>query len=144
MRASTKVVREKEAIRPARFESEQAQQYFTAGVHDLQAHKQSFDARISAFPLLWFSATASELSDNAIYNDQLSACDTNADGVISMQEALVFRGKVTEQIQLTEKNKPKTDSNDGNPTPPTPLAQKPSERPPALIHLSSKTSEASN
>ena len=73
MRCNTCVVREKEKMRPVQFESERAQQFFVDGVHELQSHKQNSDVQVSAVPFLWLYATTKVMSDNAIYNDQISA-----------------------------------------------------------------------
>ena len=100
---STKVVRDKEPMQRVQFESEQAHQCFVAGVHDLQTRKQSYNFQVSAMPLLWWRSSANELSDNAIYNDQISVCDTNGDGVISTQEALTYRSIVAAQISEAAK-----------------------------------------
>lgn len=140
VRHSTKVVREKEKIQPARFESQQAEQYFLAGVHDLQTHKPNFDVQVSAVPLLWWYSRTSVLSDNAVYNDQLTACDLNADGVISASEAVAFRTGVAEQIAKTEKekataNESKTASN--MPPVSASVSGDSPKPPPALINVSS-------
>lgn len=102
---STKVVRDKEPLQRVAFESEQAQQAFVAGVHDLQTRKQNYNFQVSAVPLLWWRSTANELSDNAIYNDQVSVCDTNGDGIISTQEGLTYRSIVTAQIREADQHK---------------------------------------
>ena len=134
VRQTTSVVREKENLRPVQFESEQARQYFEGGVHELQSHKQNFDQQVSAVPFLWLYSSNKELSDNAIYNDQISACDTNGDGVISMQEALEYRAKVAEQFRPAEKAK--KDEHDSSASKPA-FTMQPSDKPPALIDLSS-------
>ena len=48
---------------------------------------------------------ANELSDNAIYNDQISVCDSNGDSLVSTQEAVAYRSIVVAQISEAEKNK---------------------------------------
>ena len=97
-----RIERDKEPLRPVQFESEQARQFFLGGVHDLQTHKQSSNVEASAVPFLWLNISDSTLSNNAIYNDQISACDTNGDGIISLQEAIVFRAIVAERVRARE------------------------------------------
>jgi hypothetical protein len=137
---STRIVRDKEATRPVQFQSQQARQSFLAGVHELQAHKQSSGPNVTAVPFLWWYSSATELSDNAIYNDQISACDTNADGIISTEEALAYRAAVTEQIRSAER--PKTEEHHA--TVSVPLSTGPpsaeSSMPPGLIHTATRTS----
>jgi hypothetical protein len=137
---STKVVRDKEPMQRVAFESPQAQQAFAAGVHDLQAHKQAYNFQVSAMPILWWKSTANELSDNAIYNDQVSVCDTNGDGMISTQEALTYRSVVTAQIAEREKNKlndtqaPRAVTASSSPQPPQ-------TTPPGLIRTANRVGE---
>jgi hypothetical protein len=140
---STKVVRDKEPMQRVAFESEQARQSFMAGVHDLQSHKQSYNFQVSAMPLLWWRSSANELSDNAIYNDQISVCDTNGDGFISTQEAVTYRSIVAAQISEAEKNKlrasqPQTSTATtyGQPAPGVPQTT-----PPGLIHSATRVSD---
>jgi len=125
---------------PARFESEQAHQYFAAGVHDLQTHKKSYNFQVSAMPLLWWRSSSNELSDNAIYNDQVSVCDTNGDGLITMQEALAYRSIVASELRLAERTQftePKPDASATPSGPPNQLRT----TPPSLIHSSTRSSE---
>jgi hypothetical protein len=131
VRHSTSMVRDKEPLLPIRFESDRAKQYFLSGVHDLQSHKEGSDIQICAVPFLWWYSSASELSDNAIYNDQISVCDSNGDGLITTDEAMAFRAKVTEQlaVQKAKKQEP-ISSADSH--------AKQAETPPALIDLSPK------
>jgi hypothetical protein len=106
VRHNTRVVREKEALRPIQFESDQARSVFEAGVHELQAHKETSGGDVVAVPLLCWYSHVNELSDNAIYNDQESACDTNGDNIITLEEALPYRAKVTERMAMVDKSKP--------------------------------------
>jgi len=140
VRHATNVVREKEQQHPTQFESKRAQDFFVAGVHDLQTHKSSMDVQVSAVPFLWWYSQTKELSDNAIYNDQISVCDANWDGVISMEEAVVYRANVAEKISAVEKAKATPPATTEPGTAPLP-ASSPSNPPPGLIHLSSQTSE---
>ena len=106
VRHNTRVVREKEALRPIRFESDQARSVYEAGVHELQAHKDTSGGDVFAIPFLCWSSHVDQLSDNAIYNDQQSACDTNGDNMITLEEALAYRVKVTERMATAGNNKP--------------------------------------
>jgi hypothetical protein len=138
---STKVVRDKEPMHRVAFESPQAQQAFVAGVHDLQSHKQAYNFQVSAMPVLWWKSTANELSDNAIYNDQISVCDTDADGMISTQEAVTYRSVVTAQIAEREKNK-LNESHVDSPTITTNSPPRaPQTTPPGLIRTANRVSE---
>jgi hypothetical protein len=137
---STRVVRDKEPMLPVQFESKQAQQYYAAGVHDLQTRKQTYNFQVSAMPLLWWRSTANELSDNAIYNDQISVCDTNGDNFITMEEAMAYRSIVASQIRLAEKNKSAESHPDAN----APPSEPPNElraTPPSVFHSSTKAGE---
>jgi hypothetical protein len=140
---STKVVRDKEPMQRVAFESEQARQAFVAGVHDLQTRKQSYNFQVSAVPLLWWRSSANELSDNAIYNDQISVCDTNGDGVISTQEGITYRSVVAAQIHEVDQHRNQeshqasaTVTNIGPPTRP-----QPAPTPPGLIRTATKASD---
>ena len=102
----TRVVRDKEALRPVQFESDQACSVFEAGVHELQANKQSTDADVLAIPFVCVYSRTNVLSDNAIYNDQESASDTDGDNTITLQEALDYRARVTERMATAGKSTP--------------------------------------
>ncbi len=134
VRHSTRIVREKEAIHPIRFESEQAQRVFEAGVHELQARKETSGGEVTAVPFLCWYSYMNQLSDNAIYNDQESACDLNGDGFITLEEALAYRAKVEERIAAMDKAKPADAKGDSGG--PSSVARQPGEptTPPGLIH----------
>jgi hypothetical protein len=101
VRHSTHVVRENEKPRPVQFESEQAKNLFDAGVNQMKAHKETTNVQVSLSWLGWKSQ-GDVLSDNAVYNDELLACDTNGDGVIAVNEAFAYRGRVEEKMRLLE------------------------------------------
>jgi hypothetical protein len=115
MRHSTRVVREKEKKQAVRFESPRAEEYFLGGVHELQAHKQNGHPEVTAIPFLMVYSRVDELSDNAIYNDQISACDTDGDGVISMQESLAYRARIADRFDHDETAPTPFDSNNAGP-----------------------------
>jgi hypothetical protein len=137
---STRVIRDKEPVLPVQFESPQAQRIYSAGVHDLQSHKQPYNFQVSAMPLLWWRSTANELSDNAIYNDQISVCDTNGDNFITMEEAMAYRSIVVSQIRLAEKNKIAESKADASAPPAEPPNQLRTP-PPGVIRSATRTSE---
>ncbi|MCE5269447.1 MAG: hypothetical protein LLG00_16345 [Planctomycetaceae bacterium] len=134
VRHSTHVVREKEPIHPVRFESEQAKTVFEAGVHQLQAHKETSGGGLVAVPFICWYSHVNELSDNAIYNDQESACDLNGDNLISLEEALAYRSRVEQRVAAIDKPK----GTDAKPEPPGggPIARNPGDftPPPGLLH----------
>ncbi|MEN6449424.1 MAG: hypothetical protein ABFC96_02950 [Thermoguttaceae bacterium] len=134
VRHSTRIVREKEAVHPIRFESDQAKTVFEAGVHQLQAHKETFGGDVLAVPFVCWRSHVNELSDNAVYNDQESACDLNGDGFISLEEALAYRAKVEDQV--TAMNQAKAADATGDSKGSTPVARRPNDLkpPPGLIH----------
>ena len=138
---STKVVRDKEPMQRVAFESEQARQYFQAAVHDLQSHKKSYNFQVSAMPVLWWRSSANELSDNAIYNDQISVCDTNGDGVISAQEAMTYRSIVAAQIRDAEKNQFHETHPEAASATTFDSPAKTQTTPPGLIHSATRVSE---
>ena len=139
VRHTTHQVREKEALRPARFESAQTQSVFEAGVNDLKAHKNTSDPEVVAVPFVIWYSSVSELSDNAIYNDQISVCDTNGDNLITLDEAQAFRASTAEKVASLEKAKAggsKNGSSNSSEGVETSLATRPaaSSPPPGLIH----------
>jgi hypothetical protein len=145
---TTRIVRDKEPVRPVRFESEQAKQFFLGGVHELQAHKDKSNMEITAVPFVCWNSSESALSDNAIYNDQISACDTNGDNLITLQEALVYRAVVAERVRAMEmKNSSSSSSTETKSDSPGTATSvdlgahsSPDSSPPALIHLSTQSS----
>lgn len=88
---STRVVRQYEKPRSAQFESAQAQNLFEAGVVDMKSHKESSNPQVVAIPFVIWLSRMDELSDTAVYNDQLLVCDSNGDGLITTEEAFAFR-----------------------------------------------------
>ena len=97
--SSNRVIREDEPLRPVRFESEQAKSTFEDGVSEARAHKKKYEACEFAVPFLCMFSRTSEVSDNAVYNDQIALCDANGDGVINEQEASAFRALVAERTR---------------------------------------------
>ena len=136
VRQSTHVVREKEPIRSVQFESQQAKTLFEGGAHQMQAMKEHPAPEVLAIPFVCLYSRATELSDNAIYNDQAGICDANGDGFITFQEAATYRAGVDEKVALAQKGKAGENGSksDGAVT----VSQKQPDLPPALIHISSR------
>jgi hypothetical protein len=136
VRQSTQVVREKEPIRSVQFESQQAKTLFEGGARQMQANKERSTPEVLAIPFLCLYAHSTELSDNAIYNDQAGICDANGDSFITFQEAAIYRAGVDEKVALAHKAK----AGESGPKPDgvITMAQKPPDPPPALIHISSR------
>lgn len=145
VRQSTQVVREKEPMRSVQFESEQAKRLFETGVHRMQANKERSQPEVVVIPFLCFTVRMSELSDNAIYNDQAGICDANGDGFITLQEATTYHAGVDVKMALAQKakaaNPGSSESKPDGAITVTQPQQKP-DPPPALIHISSRSSEA--
>lgn len=92
VRHSTHIVRERETPRAAQFESEAARTQFEAGLADVKAHANSLEnPQVVAVPFLFWYSRTDKLSETAVFNDQLLACDTNGDGFITAQEAAAYR-----------------------------------------------------
>ncbi len=141
VRHNTRVEREKESQAAVQFESEQAKRYFLGGVHEMQAHKQQSNLQVAAVPFVfWYSSTA-EPSNNAVYNDQITACDTNGDNLITMQEATVYRAAVAEQIRKGDQPKITSESVGPAVDIDSPKQEKVAPGPPALFRFSSKSGE---
>lgn len=102
VRHSTNVVRQDEQRRPVQFESESAKNIFQAGVVKMSDHKEGSNPHVVAIPFLCWYSRVDVPSDNAVYNDQVAACDSNGDGLIATSEAQLFGERVQEQIQLAE------------------------------------------
>ena len=84
---STRVVRDKEQPRAVQFESEGARTMFEAGLADVKSHANGMEnPQITAVPFLFWYSRSDKLSDTAMSNDQILACDTNGDGIISNRE----------------------------------------------------------
>jgi hypothetical protein len=92
---SVNVLRQDEPRRTVQFESDLARQAFGARAYDDKAREAQSKAKFVAIPfLLWYSRTDVK-SENAYYNDQVAACDANADGLITLDEALAFNPAYT-------------------------------------------------
>ncbi len=110
---STRVVRDNEPLRSVRFESEQARAAFEAGVNEMKAHKKKLQSVDLAVPFLCLVSRTSELSDNAVYNDEIVVCDANGDGYITEQEASAYGAQVAERIRTDKARAKEDEKSDG-------------------------------
>ena len=115
---STNIVRKNEKPRAVVFESPQAKNIFDGKVVEVRANQTSLNnPHVIAVPfLLWWSST-DVVSDNGIYNDQVAICDTNGDGVITLDEATIYAARVDEQIAKHQAEKAKLEAQAGNTAP---------------------------
>lgn len=90
---SPRVVRESEMRRAVRFESEQARQVFLARVDAEMSRKTETKSRFGQ------NSSAEVLSDSAIYNDQVAACDANRDDFITLEELKTHNPKTASREQ---------------------------------------------
>jgi hypothetical protein len=67
----------------------------------MKAHKEVSNFQLS-FSLLGWRSQADVLSDNAVYNDEILACDANGDGLITVAEAAAYRARVDAKIAALE------------------------------------------
>ena len=105
VRHSTNVVRRDEKLKRIEYDSPEAESLFTSAVADKRADKSMGNPRVTAVPfLLWYSRT-DELSDNAVFNDAVAACDVNGDRVISVDEARRFQARVQTEVAAREQKK---------------------------------------
>ena len=105
----------------------------------MQALKESSEPQLFAVPFVCWISHTSELSDNAIYNDQAAICDVKGDRFITLQEAANYRARVDEKVALAQAKAAKADGNEPKPAGPAAVTQKDADPPPALIHFSSRS-----
>jgi hypothetical protein len=96
--SNTHILREHEKIRVVQFETDQARYAYESGVNELVAHQKPISGGATCIPFICLISNETKLSDSAIYNDQEPVCDTNGDGVISQEEALAYRNRITQQL----------------------------------------------
>lgn len=89
----TNMVRQDEIRREVEFESLAARQAFSARAYDAAAREKATKTKVVAIPFLLWQSRMDVLSDNAYYNDQVVACDTNGDGRITVAEAVAYSPK---------------------------------------------------
>jgi hypothetical protein len=106
MTQSTHVMRENEQRRPIRFDSEEAEAAFNARATDKTARDEARRTGFFAVPFLLLYSREHVLSDAAWYNDQITACDANSDGLITFQEALAYNRKYVDEAAKVAAMKP--------------------------------------
>ncbi len=88
------VVRDKEPRRELQFESAFAQRTFNQLAFNEKRRDATASVRMVAIPFLTMHVHSATPSENAFYNDQIAACDTDSDGVITDSEAMSFHERV--------------------------------------------------
>lgn len=113
VRTTTRVVRENEALRMVKFESEQSRSVFEAGVDEVKTQKKDSNGDAFAVPFLCLLHNTTTISDNAVYNDQAALCDTDGDGLITDQESLAYRDRVAARTRTENAKAREADKSDG-------------------------------
>ena len=90
-----RIIREHEERIPVRFESLGAAESFNEIANSEDMRKTLGSSASFGVPFLIGLSRESVPSQNAFYNDQVSRCDINGDGLISDQEAYSFSDAVT-------------------------------------------------
>jgi hypothetical protein len=111
------VVRGNERWQPVRFESDEARAAFDARANDKSVRDESHRDNTFAVPFLLFYRRESVLSDAAWHNDQITACDTNGDGLITLEEALAYNPKYAGEITKVNASKPAVNGPSSSPQP---------------------------
>jgi hypothetical protein len=88
--SKTEVVRGGEALRPVSFETEEAGRVFHDAVKDGHGYVGGTHLGV---PFVTFFRKSKVLSEPAKFNDAVTRCDTNQDGVITLVEARVFASR---------------------------------------------------
>jgi hypothetical protein len=86
-----------------------------------RSHKDNGNGLSDVFAVpfvCWFSST-NVLSDNAMYNDAVKACDTNGDGLITLREATAYKARVSAKWKDDESKEPAGEANLANGAPVT-------------------------
>jgi hypothetical protein len=87
--SKTDVVRAEETRRPVRFESAAAAETFHQALKD-DADDGSLGGACFGVPFVTLYARHKKLAENARFNDAVSRCDTDQDGLITQHEADIF------------------------------------------------------
>jgi hypothetical protein len=90
--SKTEVLRGDEQRAPIRFESAKAATEFQGQLQVRQQNNQVSYSHVSVPFITLFERTRT-LSDSAFFNEQVHRCDTDQNGLITEQEALVYAGK---------------------------------------------------
>lgn len=88
------IVREREPRRELNFESPFAARTFNQLAFNEKRRNASASTRMVAIPFLTMHVHSATPSENAFYNDQIAACDTDGDGFITDSEAMSFHERV--------------------------------------------------
>lgn len=88
------IVRDKEPRRELQFESAFAQRTFNQLAFNEKRRNATASTRMVAIPFLTMHVHSATPSENAFYNDQIAACDTDSDGVVTDSEAISFHERV--------------------------------------------------
>lgn len=88
------IVREREPRRELEFESPFAQRTFNQLAFNEKRRNGSASTRMVAIPFLTMHVHSATPSENAFYNDQIAACDTDGDGFITDSEAMSYHDRV--------------------------------------------------
>lgn len=76
------------------FESPFAQRTFNQLAFNEKRRDATASVRMVAIPFLTMHVHSATPSENAFYNDQIAACDTDGDGLITDSEAISFHERV--------------------------------------------------
>lgn len=86
------ILRKSEERRPVRFQSGFAQRTFQQKAVSKETRDGASETNTVSVPLLFVYRKKVAPSDAALFNDQLAACDVDADGFISDDEAMAYAG----------------------------------------------------
>jgi hypothetical protein len=102
MRHSTNVIRKNEKPRIVKFESAQAKNVFDGKLAQAKSNKNNANPSVIAVPFLFCFSSTEIVSDNGIYNDQISICDTNGDDLITLEEATIYAAQAESHVATGE------------------------------------------
>jgi hypothetical protein len=85
--SKTEVVRAEEARRPITFENAEAAEIFHKAS---QSKSGSLGGTDISIPFITLYSKERQLSDSALFNECVTRCDTNQDGIITLVEAQIF------------------------------------------------------
>ncbi|QEL20984.1 hypothetical protein [Limnoglobus roseus] len=85
--SKTEVVRDGEARRPVKFECQEAADKFVAAA---KSRDHEIGSTYVGVPFVTLYNKDTKLSEVAAWNDAVSRCDTDQDGLITLVEAAVF------------------------------------------------------
>jgi hypothetical protein len=100
-------LRKDESRRPVTFESDTGARLFAAAVEKQLAKPREVGSQNLVIPFLTYITVSSKLSEAAAFNDEMTACDTDHNGVISDGEAVAFHKMINGDSPLLEGEKVK-------------------------------------